>query len=313
MVVKKNGHVVAAFLAVVSGICILASAGTANADESRRGVYIGVELGFANPSDLVSTMSGINHPTQCDQVLRDVDSTNVVDLTDSVCDVGDTPQTLSNNSFDLSTGFLGGFSVGYSLDRFRVEFEYLNRRHDGDASSWRSSGGNTALQSKASEWSTNAPPSERISDFSSHQFFLNAYYDFMNASRWTPYLGAGVGWAHTSMRYDTRFMRKTAAEGYPAAKPPAAAGTISFWDTDISDTIFGFQFMGGADYALTEKVSIGVKGRWATFGDINHSGAWNLIRSHKPVRADGTTPFTTNLEIDDVEYWALTLGLKYHF
>ena len=311
MVAKKNGHVVAAFLAVVSGVCVLASAGAANADETRRGVYIGVELGFANPSDLVSTMSGINHPTECDQVLRDVDPTNVVDLNNSVCDVGDTPRALSNNSFDLSVGFLGGFNVGYALDRFRVEFEYLNRRHDGDASLHRAA--ETVLAGKSTEWSENSLPSERISDFSAHQFFLNAYYDFMNASRWTPYVGAGVGWAYTSMRYDNRFIRKTTAEGYPTTKPPAAAGTISFLDTDISDTIFGFQFMGGADYALTEKVSIGLKGRWATFGDINHGSVWNLIRSHKPVQADGTTPFTTKLELDDVEYWALTLGLKYHF
>ena len=37
------------------------------------------------------------------------------------------------------------------------------------------------------------PPSERISDFSAHQFSVNAYYDFLNDSRWTPYVGAGVG------------------------------------------------------------------------------------------------------------------------
>ena len=165
---------------------------------------------------------------------------------------------MSANSFDLSTGFLGGFSVGYAMDRFRVEFEYLNRSHGGGSSPWILPGGNAALQSKSSEVSTLDPPSERISDFSAHQFFVNAYYDFLNNSRWTPYVGAGVGWARTSLDYQARFLRKTVAQGYPADKPQAAAGTLSLLNTELTDTLFGFQFLGGLDYALTEKVSIGL-------------------------------------------------------
>ena len=213
-------------------------------------------------------------------------------------------------------------SLGYTLDRFRVEFEYVNRSHGGDSSGVQVAGGNQALRSKDSEWNGDAPPSERISDFIAHQFFVNAYYDVLNDSRWTPYLGGGFGWARTSMRYTNRFVRKPKGEYLEIAFDPAwnhreakeaAAGTLSFWDTRISDTIFGFQFMGGLDYALTESVSIGVKGRWAKFGDISHGGVWNLIRSHQPVQADGTTPFTSQLTLDDIEYWAMTLGLKYHF
>ena len=300
-------------LAAALGLCVLASAVVANAETSRQGFYIGVEVGVANASDMNSIMSGINHPTQCDQVLRNVDPTNVVDLTDPACQVGDTPTTMSQNSFDPGTGFLGGVSVGYALDRFRVEFEYLNRSHDGDASLWPLPAENTALQSKNSELSTSNPPLERVSDFMAHQFFMNAYYDFLNGSRWTPYLGAGVGLARTSLRYNNHFVRKTIAQGYPDDKPPAAAGTISFLDTGISETLFGFQFLGGLDYALTDRVSIGVKGRWAMFEEMSHSSVWNLIRSHEPVQADGQTPFTTNLAFDNIEYWAFSLGLKYSF
>ena len=157
------------------------------------------------------------------------------------------------------------------------------------------------------------PPSEHISDFSAHQFFVNAYYDFLNDSRWTPYVGAGVGWARTSLDYEARFLRKTIAQGYPADKPPAAAGTLSLLDTGFTDTLFGFQFLGGLDYALTNKVSIGMKARWASFQDLEGDTVWNLIRSHRPVRADGRTPFDSKLTFSDIQYWALSVGLKYAF
>ena len=292
-------------LAIVLGLCILASAGVANAETSRQGFYAGIELGFANAEDMGSVLSGVNHPTQCDILVGG-------DPSGPGC-ADNTPRPFSITSFDLGTGFLGGVSVGYALDRFRVEFEYLNRSHSGDSLPWKPPGGNTALQGKSSEWSTLDPPSERISDFSAHQFFVNAYYDFLNNSRWTPYVGAGVGWARTSLDYEARFLRKTIAQGYPAGKPPAAAGTLSLLNTEFTDTLFGFQFLGGLDYALTEKVSIGMKARWASFQDLEGDTVWDLIRSHRPVRADGKTPFDSKMTFSDIQYWALSVGLKYAF
>lgn len=299
--------------ALALGVWLLVSAGVANAETSRQGFYAGIELGFANAADAGSVLSAVNHPTKCDQLLKDSgENHNVVPLSDPDC-TDHTPQPLTTNSFDLSTGFLGGVSVGYALDRFRVEFEYVNRSHGGDSSLWRIPGENVALVDKNDEVSQIDPPSERVSDFSAHQFFLNAYYDFLNASRWTPYVGAGVGWARTSLDYQARFLRKTVAQGYPADKPRAAAGTLSLVNSEFTDTLFGFQFMGGLDYALTEKVSIGMKARWASFQDLEGDTVWNLIRSHKPVRADGQTPFDSTLTFSDIQYWALSFGLKYAF
>ena len=299
-------------LAVVVGIGVLAAAGVADAETSRQGFYIGVEVGVANAADVNSIMSGINHPTKCDQLLQVGEDHKVVPLSDPDC-TGNMPQPLTANSFDLSTGFLGGVSVGYALDRFRVEFEYVNRSHGGDSSLWRVPGENVALVSKNEEVSTLDPPSEHLSDFSAHQFFVNAYYDFLNTSRWTPYVGAGIGWARTTLDYEARFLRKTIAQGYPADKPPAAAGTLSLLDSEFTDTLFGFQFLGGLDYALTEKVSIGMKARWASFQDLEGDTVWDLIRSHRPVRADGTTPFDSKSTFSDIQYWALSFGLKYSF
>ena len=290
-------------LAIVLGFCLLASAGVANAETNRQGFYAGIELGFANAADMGFVLSGVNHPTQCDVLVGG-------DPTGAGC-AADSPETLSANSFELGTGFLGGVSVGYALDRFRVEFEYVNRSHGGDSSLWKF-GGNV-ISGKIPEVSEIDPPSEHVSDFSAHQFFVNAYYDFLNDSRWTPYVGAGVGWARTSLDYETRFLRKTVAQGYPSDQPQAAAGTLSLLDAGFTDTLFGFQFLGGLDYALTDKVSVGMKARWASFQDLEGDTVWDLIRSHRPVRADGTTPFDSNLTFSDMQYWALSVGLKYAF
>ena len=124
-------------LAIVLGLCILASAGVANAETSRQGFYAGIELGFANAEDMGSVLSGVNHPTQCDILVGG-------DPSGPGC-ADNTPRPFSITSFDLGTGFLGGVSVGYALDRFRVEFEYLNRSHSGDSLPWKPPGGNTAL------------------------------------------------------------------------------------------------------------------------------------------------------------------------
>ncbi len=308
------------YFIAIFGLCVLVLTGAVHAEDDQRrhsGVYVGLELGFVNAEGLSSDLSGINHPTQCDQLLKDDDPATddrVVDLSNPACNVGDIPQTLSANSFDLGNELLGGISVGYVRDRVRIELEYSHRVYDGsDSSPWRIPGSNTPLASKNNEVSELDPPSERISNFDAHQLFVNAYYDFPNSSRWTPYLGAGFGWARTRFDYIARFLRKTHAQGYPPDKPPAAAGTLGYWDTRISETLFGFQLLGGLDYALSENLSMGIKARWAEFEDFSHSGTWDLIRSHEPVQADGVTPWRSTLEFDDVEYWAVSYVVKYRF
>lgn len=301
-------------------LCVLVLTGVVHAEDDQGGrsdIYVGLEFGFVNADGLSSDLSGVNHPTQCDQLLRDNDPATddkVVDLSDPTCNVGSTPQILSANSFGLGNELLGGISVGYARDRLRVELEYSHRVYDGsDSSLWRIPNSNAPLASKNIEVSELDPPSERISNFDAHQLFVNAYYDFPNASRWTPYLGAGFGWARTRFDYSVRFLRKTLAQGYPSDKPPAAAGTLSYWDTRVSETLFGYQLMGGLDYALSDDTSIGIKARWAEFDDFSHTGVWDLIRSHEPVRADGMTPWESELEFDDVEYWAVSFLVKFKF
>ena len=88
-----------------------------------------------------------------------------------------------------------------------------------------------------------------IRSYNAHQLFTNAYYDFVNDSRWTPYAGVGLGWARTNLDYWSVFVRKPEVEYLQIA--------------------FGVQLMTGIDYALTDRASVGAKARWATFGSLS--------------------------------------------
>ena len=52
-----------------------------------------------------------------------------------------------------------------------------------------------------------------------------------------------------------------------ADRPAAAAGTLSLLEQDISGTLPGFQVLGGVDYAVRERTSIGLNAHWARFGE----------------------------------------------
>ena len=98
-----------------------------------------------------------------------------------------------------------------------------------------------------------------------------------------------------------------------ADRPVGAAGTLSLLDTAVSGNSIGFQMLAGVDYVIGDRTSIGLKANWARFGNLAQDVAWSVMRSHAPVRADGVTPFTGELMLDGLEYWAVTLGLKYRF
>ena len=289
--------------------------------ESRRGFYIGIDLGLTHAASMGSPLSGISHPTRCDSILyrqaTETDKMGRMFQPPPNDQCTSTPKTIYTADFDPGLGFAGALSAGYTLDNLRFEVEYLHRRQGDDSSLLP--GTTDVTRGKGREWLQ--PPSASISDFQANQFFVNAYYDFRNDSPWTPYLGAGIGWAHTSLRYGNFYIRQSgqdyldavSSQDWPLEVKREAAGTVSYLNTRISKNLFGFQFLGGLDYALTERVSIGLKGRWARFQNIRHNAVWNSIRSHEPVLADGVTPYRVRIKLDNVQYWGMTIRLKYHF
>ena len=273
------------------------------------GFYVGVEAGISKPQNFRIAQFAVNHPTRCDVLLY----SNPSDAPSGGACANNTSSELVENRFGLGAGFAGGATLGYSLGNFRFEAEYLNRRQ-GPVSKLISlgSGGNDPLATKQNEWSEVDPPSERVSDFTAQHFFLNAYYDFRNDSPLTPYLGGGAGFGLVDMRYTARFTRKS--DLGTAEWQQAASGTTSIVDTKLRGTPFGFQAVGGVDYGLTERTSVGVKVRWTRFlGFKDNDKLWRTIRSHAPVRADGATPFTSGFDLGAMNVWTVTAGMKYYF
>ena len=134
-------------------------------------------------------------------------------------------------------------------------------------------------------------------------------------------MGIGAGWARANLRYRASLVRKTLAQGFQDVEPPltvadrpaAAAGSLSLFDNEFRDDLFGYQVLAGLDHALGDRTSFTIKARWTQFADLTGSAVWKTIRSHEPVQADGTTPFGSDLEFDGIGYVGVSAGLRYRF
>jgi opacity protein-like surface antigen len=290
----------------------------ANAEDGDRGFYLAFEVGLVDASTLEATISGADHPTRCD-VLLYADPA-MAPTGDPACGgPGSSPEVTT--PFDLGSRFTGSLGIGYDLGRLRVEAEHTARQHDGGTIYFLSPTGDPTFDDKMSEWSPVDPPSVTVSNFDSRELFLNAYWDFENATSWTPFVGVGVGQARVSLRYSTRLLRKTLAQGYQDVDPPltladrpaAAAGSLSLFDSEFSDTLSGYQVLAGVEHALGDSASFTIKARWTQFEEFSGSDLWKVLRSHEPVKADGTTPFTSDLGFDGIGYVGVSVGLRYRF
>lgn len=298
---------------------MLAGASTLSAQGSR-GLYLSTDVGFAQGAGTEAALSGPNSPTRCDRLLYP-------SLADAPRDAGCLAGTELGGlySFNPEMGLVGSFAVGYALGPLSIEVEALQRHqviHNTLLTLGTQAG--AAITGKETEWSAERPPWGDISEFRGRQFFANLTWSLPTGSRLTPYVGVGGGLSQVAYRYYLGFARKSIAEGYlevfggtradPGASPDwqrAAAGTVSELATDVSEIGLGFQLLAGVDYALSDQVSIGLKGRWVQTPDLSVDAQWTTIRSHVPVHADGVTPFISTLDFSRLGYWAVGASMKY--
>ena len=295
--------------------------------------YVGADIGLAASRTLDSTVSGQSNPTRCDVlVYSDATRPSGAIGNDPACSDVSRKEKWSSR-FDAGSGLVAGLHAGYIRDQFRFELEFMHVKPGSASHPVITASTHPGLASKDREWSETAPPYEWISDFRIRQYFANVFYDFATESRWVPYVGVGAGWARVRMQYERRLLRKTEDEGYLNVSPDVpeaqegygwddgswlewrtnAAGTLSSMDTELSDTLFGFQLLAGIDYALTDRTSVGIKARWAQFDDFKDDAAYDQVRDHAPVYVDGVTPFVDQVKMDNIEYWAITVGFKRRF
>lgn len=273
---------------------------------ARSGIYAGLDLGAGFVNDM-DTQGGANDsPTNCDQLLpaAGAGAGNVLSENDPLCT--NPKHTTWKNESEWEPGILVGANLGYGWNNLRFEAEYAYHQNSGSEQYTKIA----VAGGKLPEFSD---ASEKFDNLGGHQFFANLYYDLTELSSvWIPYVGAGVGFMQAQMQYNNRFIRKTVAGGFPPGINENAAGTASLSSTTLEDTLFGYQFIGGLDYKLQENIFIGVKFRYALFEDFNDDDTFDILRSHAPLKNDGT-PLEYDVTVDDFDFWSTSINLKYFF
>ena len=279
------------------------------------GWYMGMDLGIAMGQDMDVAGSDNDLSTQNDKFWN---GGTVYQRT------GNEERTMWMNPVDGGTGILAGFSLGYRLGNFRGEGEYFYRSTTHDSRS-NTIGLDPATERKRGEELQILDGG--VDDVLSHNFFANLYYDFNTDSRFTPYVGVGVGVAQVSLDYFSRWQRNTDPRcistfsgGGTGCNDANArnqmnqrlAGSATIADRKLTDTLFGYQLLAGMDYQVSDPVSIGIKFRWADFGEFKDEAEWDQLRGHDSTNGDGVR-VRYKVMTDDIQFWGLSLNMKYAF
>ena len=301
-------------IATIFMMVVLFPVSDAGASE-RRGFYFGADIGVSVPNDLDSTRTNNGIPTNCDQWLE-TDTLNdgtTVPLPLDQCSPRALPKRTT--SFDLGTGVLAGVNLGYAWNDFRLEAEYFRREQSGERSAL-----NVLGDPKQAEF---VERSEKISDFRADNIFANIYYDLHNmlSAKLTPYVGVGLGVMRVQMDYSGTSIRTNNRDRlHELGRNRNAAGLASLADEVLSDTLFGYQWIAGLDYAWSERFSVGLKFRYGdAFGDFDDGdNAWKPLRGHAstvgpPETPGNNLPIRYAIQADDLSFWGISLNLKYFF
>lgn len=282
-------------------------------------VYVALNRGLTVSADPSVGLVGNSQPTWCDTLLYPPYTTV------NIADCPTAAREIYSTDFPLDGGGESAVRAGFNWRGVTFEGEYIHFGHGiGQAAILPS---DAVTVEKGREWSVLSPPVARMSDVQSHYVMLNVYRLLRPDSWWSPYVGSGVGYGHTSFHYSSRFVRRTLNQGYfpvrgvdpftgevVPAWQAAAAGTVSTVDDTIGLSHVSLQAIGGMEFQLSERVSFDIRGRWiGPIGELEADTTWELLRSHEPVLADGVTPYGLGLAVDGLEHIGVSFGIKVGF
>ena len=280
-------YAMAAMLAATVLCGAEASAGTAPPWSS--GWYIGVGPGINEVSGV--RQAGRNRDTTC---YPDHDCTRLerkapagyrwhYDLDSSV-----------GSAFELSFGrAFGAWRLELALDQRRVAVE-------------QRFAGSTYLDGSHIVFRENNSYRSRtragVGDLTTRTLALNSYRDFtLTNTRFTPYLGAGVGVSLVKLSdvfFETRYSCRN-----PAASDCAMPGNYDRGqDTEFSDSVFSAHLHAGLDYRVSDRVRIGLKLTYSMVDDFEATRGYAFY----PI-AD----LTNTTVISGMDHISAMLTLKY--
>ena len=285
------------FLFVLLVIGLLLSAGPVLAKD---GFYMGMDLGVAVAPEMDVQTGGFDDwttdaaPKGFPGVLCDRTIYPNLQTPQGACGEDPAKWGPANESFDGGSGILAGLAVGYRLGSFRVEGEYFYRGarygstdEPGFPDDMEPDG--VWYPSESSQY--NDGVEDAVDNLISHNVFANLYYDYRSDSKFTPYVGVGLGLARVSVDYRTRWHRNPNGDEINVIKPPHGdvelnqrlAGLLSNDEATMTDTLFGYQALAGVDYQVSEPLTIGLKFRYAMFGEFEDNSEYTRLRGHASV------------------------------
>lgn len=287
------------------------------------GLYVSQELGINLAPRLGIEGVANDFGSICDEYVNPF-----TDLMPAFCGDPDSPPTAWTNAFEGAGGILAAGAVGYGFGdagRLRIELEYLFRETVyNETSAIQGRGGVTVAKLDGEVVSAD----DRIGSVTSHNVFGNLYFDFVNRSRLTPYVGVGAGFGFTNVDHGTLWIRNSdpdlissVVQYFPSDRlddlrtvQRNLASTATSNQTELSDRLFGYQVAFGLDYALTDSLSFGVKGRRVAFGTFSDNSPVDRLRGHASnKRLDGSEPATYRLMTGDIALFAVGVNLRYRF
>ena len=277
-------------------------------------LYLGVSVGGAISPDVTVVSRSNDRASICDEYINP-GALAVPGCSNPNRGAGDGWRA----PFDRAAGFSAEAELGYRLSsgyRFAGLFSYSRTDFDQTVSSTDASGADFDKISNEL-----AVGEETLGAVRSREFFLLGLRDWPNRSRWTPYLGAGVGVSW--MRKDFSWLWARSADpqdiatgsGQPNAEEIQnnLAGTVSTGRAVLRDVVAGYVLMAGVDRAVSDTLSVGFRIQWKHRGAFD-SDAYqgDVLRSHAPnLRLDGSEPVSAWSGTGDTARWSALITLRY--
>jgi len=282
---------VLAVLLLVAGALFTLPSGVS----AQNGWYVRMELGAALVPGMTVHGSDDDWSTKCDLLSNPAQ----VETDPGSC-ASAPPRAAWYSDVEGGTGTMAGLVLGYRVNRLRIEAAYSFRAttYGGPAPPVI---GDEITLGKADQELEEAEAG--VDDVHAHGAFVNLAYELRNASRYTPYVGAGAGMALTKLDYYTRWKRNDDPDRIATFDDPLMkariAGTTSISDAKLSDAIASYRVFAGVDYDMNDGVSLGMQLRWTGHREFEDEAEYAQIRSHESSVGRGF----------DVQYRAETSGL----
>jgi opacity protein-like surface antigen len=145
-----------------------------------------------------------------------------------VNDVDSTDSTGFTITADLDTGIVGTGAFGRSFGNFRAEGELTSNTND------------------VSTLSALGVSLDASGDVSTLGFMVNGYYDFDTNSKWTPYIGGGIGGANVSLN-NLSIMGTTIADDDTTVLAYQAKVGVAYEFSPAWEGTLGYRFFGTED------------------------------------------------------------------